>query len=324
MIIYNPEKRLFANTLEIHYWFDDESHTMDALIQNRCEYEVLGIIKEISRILSTTVAIETEPFAEGGLRRWLKITSKSEKKHATITAAVITSLVITVLSTPLSKLSENLIDKLFEDQTQINLEREKLQLEIEILKQKISQDTLQLNQNTIIKKKKSNFYEYLENYPKVKQVSYSISDHSRTTLSKEILVEKEGFKKYILHSDDLKPIEVDNAVIEIISPVLKKGKYKWTGYYENQSISFTLKSDEFKALVQSGKIEFKNGSSINCLLKIHRKINNEGIVKITNYEVIRVNHYFEKEKPIETKEGFQYRKSKKTKDLQYSLFSDEK
>ncbi|APD05574.1 hypothetical protein UJ101_00021 [Flavobacteriaceae bacterium UJ101] len=323
MIIYNPTEKIVANTLEIHYWFEDESHTMDALVQNRCEYEILGIIKEISNTLSTTVSIETEPFAEGGLRRWLKITSKSEKKHATITTAVITSLVITVLSTPLSKLSENLIDKLFEDQTLINLEKEKLQLEIEVLKQKASKDLFKINQNTIIKKKKSNFYEYLENYPKVRQVSYSISDHNRTTRSKEIPIEKKRFKKYILHSDELEPIEVNEAIIEIISPVLKKGKYKWTGYYKDQSISFTLKSIEFKTLVQNGKVEFKNGSSINCLLRIHRKMNNEGIIKITNYEVLRVNHYFEKEKTIETQEGFQYRKRKEGNHTQYSLFKDD-
>ncbi|MFT6744283.1 MAG: hypothetical protein ACJAR8_000834, partial [Bacteroidia bacterium] len=38
MILFNPDKNIFGNTLEIHYWFDDESHSMNAAVQNRCEY----------------------------------------------------------------------------------------------------------------------------------------------------------------------------------------------------------------------------------------------------------------------------------------------
>lgn len=39
---------LDANTIEIHYWLNDGSHTMDAYVFNKCEYELLGIIKEKS------------------------------------------------------------------------------------------------------------------------------------------------------------------------------------------------------------------------------------------------------------------------------------
>lgn len=35
------------NTIELHYWFNDESHTMNAIVLNKCEYEFLGIAKEI-------------------------------------------------------------------------------------------------------------------------------------------------------------------------------------------------------------------------------------------------------------------------------------
>lgn len=35
-------------------------------------------------------------------------------------------------------------------------------------------------------------------------------------------------------------------------------------------ISFTMKSNEFKTLVQTGKVLFKNGSSINCHLITHK------------------------------------------------------
>lgn len=52
-----------------------------------------------------------------------------------------------------------------------------------------------------------------------------------------------------------------------------------------------MKSNEFKTLVQTGQVLFKNGSSINCHLLTHKKVNAEGEVKITGYEVILVNHY---------------------------------
>jgi hypothetical protein len=83
-----------------------------------------------------------------------------------------------------------------------------------------------------------------------------------------------------------------------------------------------MKSNEFKTLVQTGNIEFKNGSSINCQLIVHKKIDNEGIEKIVKYEVIRVNEYFENDKPIETNEGKNYRQKKEADERQYDLFNE--
>ena len=42
---------LKGNTIELHYWFNDNSHTMNAIVFNKCEYEFLGIAKEISQKL---------------------------------------------------------------------------------------------------------------------------------------------------------------------------------------------------------------------------------------------------------------------------------
>ncbi len=64
---------LRGNTIELHYWFNDNSHTMNAIVFNKCEYEFLGIAKEISQKLKVDVEIETEPLGEGGLRSWFKL-----------------------------------------------------------------------------------------------------------------------------------------------------------------------------------------------------------------------------------------------------------
>ncbi|WBV55924.1 hypothetical protein PFY10_17075 [Chryseobacterium daecheongense] len=304
--------------LEIHYWFNDNTHTMDAIVQNRCEYEVLGIIKEVAKIYSLNISIETEPFGEGGLKRWLKVISKEENKKATISTAIITALLSVILIVPLTKISEKFIDKIFEDTEMSDLQKEKLKLEIDKLKKENSVNILE---NPVIKKRKSNFYETLEKYPKVDKISFEVTDENKSRIQNERVVKKNEFKEFILISDDLDPIEIEDAIIEIISPVLKKGHYKWTGYLNGEPINFNMKSNEFKTLVQNGKIEFKNGSSINCALIVKKKIDNDGAVKITGYDVIRVNHYFENEKPIETKEGKNHRQKKDYEKNQPNLFT---
>lgn len=320
MFFPSPDVKGLINTLEIHYYFGDKSHSMDAIVQNKCEYEILGIIKEVSRVFSVDITIETEPLADGGLKRWLKIVSKEENKKATITTAIIVALVTLLLTTPLTQITGKLIDKVFEDTELKYLEKEKVKLEIEELKRNALKESEDLEHNNLIKKKKSNYYATLDFYPKVTRVSYIISDENKDVIIFKKSVFKEDFKKYVLVSDDLEPIEVEEAEIEIISPVLKKGNYKWTGYFNGEPISFFMKSKEFKTLVQNGEIEFKNGSSINCFLNIRKKIDNEGVEKVVGYDVIRVNFYFQNEQPIETKEGKNYRKVKEAEENQYGLF----
>ena len=309
------------NKIEIHYWLQDKSHLMDALVENRCSYEIIGIIRELAKVYDLDIAIETEALGEGGIKRWLKIISKSENKKATISTTVITALISVILITPLSKVSEKLIDKIFEDTELNELQKEKLRQEIEQIE---IDNSIKLLKNPTIRKKKSNLYETLEKYPKVEEISFDIQGNNKEFYNKEKFVERKEFKNFILVSDELEPIKIENANIEIISPVLKKGKYKWSGYYEGEVVFFTMKSTEFKNLVQTGKIEFKNGSSINCGLLIKKKVDNEGIIKTSGYEVFRVNYYFENDKPIETREGKKYKNKKQDNSRQMDLFSDTK
>lgn len=314
-----------GNAIELHYWFDDNTHLMDALVQNKCEYEFLGIINQIATTFKVQITIETEPLADGGLRRWFKIATKDENKKATITIAIITAIltgiIVTPITTSISKATEILIEKIFEDPEIKELEKEKLKLEIEKLKQETKANTQLLDTNNIVKKKKSNFYDTLEKYPKVEKVTFLITDENKSDKLDERTVYRKDFKQFILVTDDLDPIEVDNAVIEIISPVLKKGSYKWMGLYNGETISFSMKSNEFKSLIQTGEIKFKNGTSINCFLIIKKKIDNEGIEKISGVDVIRVNHYFENDKPIETPEGKRHRRKTEDEKLQLNLFA---
>ncbi len=309
-----------TNAVEVHYWFNDNTHLMDAYIQNKCEYELLGILKEISNAFRIEIVVETEPLENGGLRRWFKIASKEENKKAPITITLITIVLTTVLVTPISTTISKVIEKRFEDTELKDLEKQKLKLEIEKLKQETSYNIHTLDRNNVIKKKKSNFYESLDKYKKIDKIGFTLSDNDKKTVEEKIVFRK-SFKEFILITDELEPEEYDNVVIEIISPVLKKGKYKWMGIYKGEPVSFSMKSKEFKEFIQQGQIQFKNGTSINCSLTIKKKIDNEGIEKITNIEVNRVNYYFENDKPIETPEGRIYRKKKEAEKQQLNLFA---
>ncbi|MEO6304768.1 MAG: hypothetical protein ABIP51_16525 [Bacteroidia bacterium] len=296
-----------GNSFELHYWFDDNSHTMDAIVENRCDHEILSLIKEISNALHYEIIIETEPITNGGLRRLLKIALKIENKKATIVSAIILALlsgiIITPITTSISEVTKKIIEKAFEDSEFKELAKEKLRLEVKKLKQETDAFIQKVDSNNVIKKRRSNFYETLQSYPKVQEVSFTIQNDDGQNINEPKIVKRKKFKSFILVSDELEPTEIDNATIEIISPVLKKGKFRWMGIYNSEPIPFNMQSKEFKTLIQSGKIEFKNGSSIDCFLKIKKKIDNEGNEKIIGYDVERVNKYFENDKPVETFEG---------------------
>lgn len=312
-----------ANVLEIHYWLLNDSHTMDALVENKCEREILEIIKEVANIYSIEIRIETEPTAKGGLKKWLTIVSKEENSKATITTTIIVAVLTVLLTTPIAKVSEKIIDKIFEDTELQDLEKEKLKLEIEKLKDEALARNNQVNNNVLIKKRKSNFYEILDHYSKITKVSFAPTTETKIHLSPEKTVQKNEFKNFVIVNDDLDPIELDSENIEIIAPVLKKGKYKWIGYYNGEIISFNMQSNEFKTLVQKGEIEFKNGSSINCSLNIRKKVDNEGLEKIVGYDVVRVNHYFQNDKPVETSEGKKHRQIKEAIKNQIRMFDND-
>jgi len=314
--------------IELHYWFKDDTHLMDAFVQNKCEYELLGIIKEISVAFNIDISIETEPIGEGGLRRWFRVTTKEENKKAIITTAILTAILTTVLTTPLQKTIEHVIDKAFEDTEKNLLEKEKIKLEIEklglekeVLKQELTLNAQKIDNNNVIKKKKSNFYEALENYPKIDKVTFVLIDENSNEIKDGKNVLKQEFKTFILVTNDLEPVPIDNVEIEIISPVLKKGKYKWMGLYNGQPTLFSMKSKEFKQSVQNGEVQFKNGTTIDCAIEVKKKIDNEGIEKITGIDVIRVNSYYENETRVETAEGKRHRKEKEADKAQLKLFA---
>jgi hypothetical protein len=313
------------NILELHYYFseEDKTHSMDAFTRNKCEHELLQIVNEITLELELKIKIETEAYEQGGLTEiWTFIASDNGQ------ITVVLSLLTLALSRiPLRK------SKLEKEDLELGIEEKKLN--IELLKKELESKgipenkinieklTLILNNNNKIIKHKSNFYKHLYKYPKVKKISTTILNENKEKLNLPNFIERKDFDKFILETDNLDTIPDENATIEIISPVLKKGKYKWRGIYDKLGtvIEFNMKDKEFKDNVVEDGVPFKNGTFIDCVLEIERKIDDLGNVFNSNFSVLTVLRQHDETTSIETPQGKKYRTRKTNQNSQMNLFN---
>lgn len=318
---------LDANTIELHYWLKGENtHTMNAYVFNKCEYEFLGILNEISTKLKVKIEVEVEPLGYGGLRAWFKIngiTGQEIKK--TIVMNLIAIVLLSPITVPWEYLITKVLDELFEDPEIMALKKEKEKLGYELDFAKMRKELERLSEKvdeTKIKKKRSNYYEHASKCKELEKITISLTDDNKKDFITQGDVLSKEFSKYIMMTDELEPDHDDNANIEIISPVLKRGKYQWMGIYRDEVIPFSMKSDEFKAMVLSGKVSFNNGSSIVCHLVTKKKVNSQGEVTITGYDVMEVDQYFINDTPVETPEGRRRRKKREAAKNQLELFKE--
>jgi hypothetical protein len=309
-----------ASKIELHYFFSDESHTMDAVIRNKCEHEFLEIVKHVSILFNVEFEIESEAYTEGGLREWWSLTIK---KNPTL-AAIIIGVLINVLSNYITT-----------DRELNELQKQELRLSIEKLKQDLEENkektptihienaTFIINNDIKVQKHKSNFYKNLEGYRKVTKIETTALSEGNEPIDEPIPVERPDFGKFILTSDEM-PSELDDlAVIEIVSPVLTNTNYKWKGIYKGEPIDFSMKDKEFKDSVISDKETFKNGTYIECVLEISRKVSDFGEVKNSGYSVLTVIKKDDGISQVITKQGKRYLDEQDAKKRQLSLNFDD-
>ena len=63
----------------IHYLFSDDGHFMDAFIFNKCEYQILGIIQEVRKLVNADIEVSVQPLSEGSLWSRLKYYKKESE-----------------------------------------------------------------------------------------------------------------------------------------------------------------------------------------------------------------------------------------------------
>ena len=139
-----------------------------------------------------------------------------------------------------------------------------------------------------VSRMKSNFYLSLNSYGKVTKISTTPLSDDNLPIEPPSFVLREQFSDYIIESDELPLETIEPATIEIVSPVLRKGKFKWKGIYEGQNIDFYMKDTSFKKLIFEKKITFQTGIYIECKLEIQKRLDDLGNVNIVNYSVSNV------------------------------------
>ncbi len=313
---------LSAEKLELHYYFNDASHSMNALVRNQCESEFLAIAIEIAKELNFAVELESEAYREGGLKEIWKVIGKN---------GVQVSILISVIAIVSSRvpLNDPEIDDLQKQNLRLSIEEKKLR--IRMLNKELEQD--HVNENTIIKvaealetnlkivTRKSNFYKQLNRYNKVDRIGFSSLNSNDFPIIDERIVLRNKFRNFIIQSHNLTPIIVEDALIEIVAPVLREGRFKWKGVYDNESISFSMNDKEFNLDVLHEVISFKHGTAIECVLLIHQKLDETGEIQITGHSVSTVLRKIDSNENVETLQGKKYKFNKKQVDAQASLFS---
>ena len=294
-----------AEKLELHYFFDDESHFMDAFIRNKCEADLLAIAKEVAEQLGIHIELDSEALAEGGLVDFLKV----QVKNHPLLSAVFIGILINVLSNELTT-----------DRELVALQKEAYRLQIEKFKHELQATNTVVAvrstemtanavfENNTIRKRRSNFYSGLMQYQKVSALDWVGVDSKNKQTDKPKSVKRTDFHKFILTSDELEPIVDENATIEIIAPVLKTGKYKWRGIYKGESIPFSMQDDTFKKQVLEGAVSFINGTCIDCVLTIFRKLDECGLELVSGYTAEVVSKIHNEEASVVTPQGKKYKR----------------
>ena len=259
----------FESQFIIHYYLNDDSHSMNTFVRNAMEKDFLSIVNTISSSLNLKIELESRAAKEGGFIEILDII----EAHP-----VSSTIIVSSAGYAIKRFLEYLLTGAYKKN---KLENEKLELEIlKLKKESASIDENQLEQK--LARPISNYYAKIEKYEKIRAVGFG------NEINNEYVVQRDEFRNFILIDDKEEEVD-DYANIEIISPVLKEGRYKWRGIYKNESIDFSMGDSKFKNDIIDGRYDFGNGSFINCQLfitKTYDEFGNE--CKNRSYRVAKV------------------------------------
>ncbi len=281
-----------SNKLTLHYYFYDDSHGFDAVVRNECEKELLLVYKEIASTLNLKLLIEAEPPKDGGFVEFWKFIGD----NATQITVIVSSAAIFLSRLPVEnkKLTKLQIENLELDNSLKKKEIQELNLkslnEEGITRELIAKVVELLSLNYKITWRRSNFYKKLLRYKRIDKIS-SQRYFETSPIGSERINKKYSFSNFILDSNELPQITSENTEIDLISPVLKPGRFRWKGFYNNEIINFEMLDNDFGYLVQKGEIRLNNKVSIVTKLKQSRKIDDNGQIKSYDFKVLVVIYY---------------------------------
>lgn len=279
-----------SDNLQFHYFFKDNSHSINSILRNECEKEILYIFREVSETLGLQLNLETLPAEEGGFKETWKFIGKNSVQITLIVS--VAAVVISRFPVENKELNKLQIENLKLDNEIKRKELEKLNLDFlqedkELNQQTIIDSVELVNKNYKISWRKSNLYKKLNNYQKIDSVEV-LRHQEEKPVGNPRKIPRREFSKFILRTDELPKLELENAIIDVISPAIKRGKFRWKGFYNNEIVNFLMEDYEFKSQVLKGGIHFSNKFSIEVEMSQDRKINHDGNIITTNSIVHKV------------------------------------
>tara|TARA_Y100000034_G_C6893641_1_gene411564 strand:+ start:1692 stop:2642 length:951 start_codon:yes stop_codon:yes gene_type:complete len=313
--------KLESNQLELHYFFSDASHDIDAVVRNKCEAELLAIVYESASIFDIDINLTSLPPEDGGFRDVWKALGKNSAQINVLLVAVGVAVTIYFNYSP---------DDDERKKTLEELQIKELKLRIKALENAKPENTKDLSQalasklskSLKITKRRSNFYSQLQNYRKVSEISLAPRFSDSSLAVDEMKISRAEFNRFILSTNKLKVAEDASALIEIVSPVLKDGNYRWKGIYMDKTINFRLTDSKFRDSIFIDGLNFRAGTFIKCVLNIHRELDEIGEIKIKGYSVPTVIEIIDGTKVQKTLQGQAFLQAKTMRDNQSDMFKE--
>ncbi|MDR2429623.1 MAG: hypothetical protein LBD14_01765 [Puniceicoccales bacterium] len=293
--------------LELHYVFPkgDTSHELDAFVRNKCEDAFLKIVQEISNSLGEYIIISVEPHTKGGLRDVYRFIISAKGKNIIQLSTSVGTFFVALITLIMQLPSDN--EKKLSELSVIKTELEIKKLQLELAQLKGNGNTVNTNEivpirnNVKIRRQKSHFYSKVIECAKIQKVEFSEIDvGSEKNISKNtVSIARQDFDKFIENNIYIPSEIIENATIEIIAPVLVRSKIQWKGILktngdaENKIIDFKMLDIDFQSDVLGQKIPFRHGTHIECTVELQKKVDAEGTIIISRYDVVNVTRVYD-------------------------------
>ena len=303
-------------SMVIHYYLEDQKHSMDAFVRNKAEGEMLALVKYVLQQVNLPLTVETSTYEEGGvIENWLFSLTPTE---ALGLFGIASTALISFVNMIINLMNMDRKGKaLSRDLTTLSIEEKKLAIEEKKLDlEKLRAELLKEMPDAKIMEKgllsladdlktitlRSNYFKALLPYMPVVAVGFGRKKNSNTTRLERI-VPRESFYSYVISSDKLPTVVHPDAVVEIIAPVLDKGSFMWRGKFNGEIITFRLRDAAYRGMVNRGEVTFKHGDAIRCVLIVQRKVDAIGEEVVAGRTVSVVRAKIEGDKVIETVKG---------------------
>lgn len=304
---------LMNSRFEIHYFLQANEHSAEAFTMTRAGYEVISIIRLVCDEFEVESKIEVEALGVGGIRQIWKLIGRNSGALG---------IVIGVVGILLQLKPQG-------DKELIELQKEKLRLEVAELKKKAAEPTFSVSKESLsaavhelstdlqIVKRRSNFYHQLLSEPKIEKIEIQKPTQG---VWGDFIVNRSDFSDFVTSISEIDPLKNGDAVIGIISPVLRKGRYKWKGEYNGTYIEFWMQDKLFRNQVLTRAVQFKSGTAIRCRMEVRRVVDEAGDIVPAGYYVTLVREVLDNGFVFKTAAGMRDDAKTEAEENQFRLF----